>query len=56
SDDLVKYYADKCDAKVKVNMIAGLKWRIAKLQQDIAHGNTYVSKVANDELKNIVWR
>ncbi|GJU06224.1 hypothetical protein Tco_1122654 [Tanacetum coccineum] len=48
SYDLVKYYADKCDTQAKVNMVAGLRWRIAKLQQDIVHGNTYVSKVSNE--------
>ncbi|GKE92149.1 hypothetical protein Tco_1573244, partial [Tanacetum coccineum] len=49
SGDLIKYYADKCEAKARQNLIAGLKWRIAKLKQDIVHGNTYVSKVANEE-------
>ncbi|GJT13940.1 RNA-directed DNA polymerase, eukaryota, reverse transcriptase zinc-binding domain protein [Tanacetum coccineum] len=49
SYDLVKYYADKCDVQVKVNMIAGLRWRIAKLQKDIVHRNTCVSRVANEE-------
>ncbi|GJZ68963.1 probable L-cysteine desulfhydrase, chloroplastic [Tanacetum coccineum] len=49
SKDLIKYYADKCEAKARQNLIAGLKWRIAKLKQDIVHGNTYVSKVANEE-------
>ncbi|GJY68312.1 zinc knuckle CX2CX4HX4C containing protein [Tanacetum coccineum] len=49
SHDLIKYYDDKCDIQAKVNMIAGLRWRIAKLQQDIVHGNNFISKVANDE-------
>ncbi|GJY55986.1 zinc knuckle CX2CX4HX4C containing protein [Tanacetum coccineum] len=40
SDDLIKYYADKCEAKARQNLIDGLKWRIAKLKQDI---------VANEE-------
>nr|GEV32451.1 hypothetical protein [Tanacetum cinerariifolium] len=48
SEDLSTYYVDKCEANIKKNMIAGLKWRIAKLQQDIVHINTYVSSVAND--------
>ncbi|GJY65952.1 RNA-directed DNA polymerase, eukaryota, reverse transcriptase zinc-binding domain protein [Tanacetum coccineum] len=49
SEDLIKYYADKCKAKARQNLIVGLKWRIAKLKQDIVHGNTYVSKVANED-------
>ncbi|GKD66985.1 hypothetical protein Tco_1309093, partial [Tanacetum coccineum] len=36
-------------AKARQNLIDGLKWRIAKLKQDIVHGNTYMSKVANEE-------
>nr|GEW39627.1 hypothetical protein [Tanacetum cinerariifolium]GEW43701.1 hypothetical protein [Tanacetum cinerariifolium] len=38
-------------AKGKIDLVVelGLRWRIAKLQKDIAHGNTYVSKVANEE-------
>ncbi|GJW44384.1 hypothetical protein Tco_0073183 [Tanacetum coccineum] len=51
SEDLIKYYADNCKAKARQNLIAGLKWRIAKLKQDIVHGNTYVSKVANEDAK-----
>ncbi|GKA59322.1 RNA-directed DNA polymerase, eukaryota, reverse transcriptase zinc-binding domain protein [Tanacetum coccineum] len=34
---------------VKVNMIAGLRWRIAKLQKDIVNRNTCVSRVASEE-------
>ncbi|GKD99410.1 hypothetical protein Tco_1387394, partial [Tanacetum coccineum] len=49
SYDLVKYYDDKCDVQVKVNMIAGLRWRIAKLQKDIVNRNTCVSRVASEE-------
>ncbi|GJW35252.1 RNA-directed DNA polymerase, eukaryota, reverse transcriptase zinc-binding domain protein [Tanacetum coccineum] len=49
SVDLIKYYADKCEAKARQNLIAGLKWRIAKLKQNIDYRNTYVSKVANEE-------
>ncbi|PWA89874.1 hypothetical protein CTI12_AA106820 [Artemisia annua] len=31
SEDLKKYYTDKCDAKAKGKMMEGLKWRISKL-------------------------
>ncbi|GJV66510.1 RNA-directed DNA polymerase, eukaryota, reverse transcriptase zinc-binding domain protein, partial [Tanacetum coccineum] len=48
SEDLKKYYDDKCEANIKKNMISGLKWRIAKLQQDIVHINTYVTSVATE--------
>ncbi|GJY83814.1 RNA-directed DNA polymerase, eukaryota, reverse transcriptase zinc-binding domain protein [Tanacetum coccineum] len=48
SEDLKKYYDDKCEANIKKNMISGLKWRIAKLQQDIVHINTYVTSVAKE--------
>ncbi|GJU44801.1 RNA-directed DNA polymerase, eukaryota, reverse transcriptase zinc-binding domain protein [Tanacetum coccineum] len=43
-EDLIKYYADKCEAKARQNLIVGIKWRITKLKQDIIHRNTYVSK------------
>ncbi|GJZ52154.1 RNA-directed DNA polymerase, eukaryota, reverse transcriptase zinc-binding domain protein [Tanacetum coccineum] len=46
--DLSKYYKDKCDAKVKVNMIERLKWRISKLQKDIVYGHQNVAMKAND--------
>ncbi|GJZ76220.1 RNA-directed DNA polymerase, eukaryota, reverse transcriptase zinc-binding domain protein [Tanacetum coccineum] len=46
--DLKKYYDDKCEANIKKNMISGLTWRIAKLQQDIVHINTYVTSVAKE--------
>ncbi|PWA70379.1 RNA-directed DNA polymerase, eukaryota, Reverse transcriptase zinc-binding domain protein [Artemisia annua] len=37
SEDVKKYYKDKCDAKAKGKMMEGLKWRISMLQKDIHH-------------------
>ncbi|PWA43665.1 Zinc knuckle CX2CX4HX4C [Artemisia annua] len=39
SEDLVKYYNDKCNAIPKSKLMEGLKWRIAKLQKDISYGH-----------------
>ncbi|GJY78592.1 RNA-directed DNA polymerase, eukaryota, reverse transcriptase zinc-binding domain protein [Tanacetum coccineum] len=47
SEDLRKYYDDRCADKAKVNLIEGLKWRISKLQKDISYGHNNVAMFAN---------
>ncbi|GJT75961.1 hypothetical protein Tco_1042686 [Tanacetum coccineum] len=47
SEDLRKYYDDKCADKAKVNLVEGLKWRISKLQKDISYGHNNVAMFAN---------
>ncbi|PWA80933.1 ATPase, F1/V1/A1 complex, alpha/beta subunit, Zinc knuckle CX2CX4HX4C [Artemisia annua] len=41
SNDLRKYYEDKCNAKAKNKLMDGLKWRISKLSKDISYGHNY---------------
>ncbi|PWA39596.1 hypothetical protein CTI12_AA570360 [Artemisia annua] len=53
SNDLSKYYEDKCNANARNRMIEGLKWRISKLQKDISYGHTNIAvnaKLKADEL------
>ncbi|GKD59750.1 zinc knuckle CX2CX4HX4C containing protein, partial [Tanacetum coccineum] len=42
-----------CTAKIKTNMIKGLKWRISKLKKDISYVHNNVSRVANKSAKKL---